>query len=124
VHGRKVHSLHVTDRNGRSVHVHKKFVRKARRRASLSPLDGDLIAQELAKTDLANEQFSPAAQVGFSVQVFVVFTFQINGQTVMIFFPADMVVGGGNFGNPNNLPVDPNIPDDPGDFDGGDDLGI
>jgi hypothetical protein len=122
VHNRKLHSLHVTDRNNRPVAVHKKFVRRARRGAAASPLANDLIAQELARTDLAGEQFTATAQV--SIQVFVVFTFQINGQTVLIFFPASSVVGGNTIVNINTLPVDPNIPDDPGDVDGGDDLGF
>jgi hypothetical protein len=117
----RLHGLHVTDKKGKSVPVQRRFVRRAKSSASLSPLDNDLIAQELAKGDLAGEEFS-ATQVGISVQVFVVFTFQINGQTVIIFFPAS--VCGGIIPNANGLPVDPNIPDDPGDLGGGDDLGF
>jgi hypothetical protein len=114
--GGKIHNVHVTDRSNRAVRVHKKFVRRAGRRAA-NPLVGDLIAQALAETDLAGEEFTATAQVPFGAQVFVVFTFQINGQTIMIFFPASSVVGGNNV-DPNNVPVDPNIPDP----DGGDDL--
>jgi hypothetical protein len=113
----KLQNLHVTDKKGRSVAVHKKFVRKGRRKASLSPLDNDLIAQELARGDLAGEEFS-AAQVGVSVQVFVVFSFQVNGQMVLIYFPSSSVVGGTSIPSPSTLPVDPNIPEP----DGGDDL--
>ncbi len=111
----KVHHMHVTDRRGRQVAMHKKLVRgRATHRASL---DTDPVALALAGTDLEGEELMDVSQVG--LQIFVVFTFQdpTTGQTILIFFPLSSVGGIQPPANPITLPV-VTVPADP---DGGDD---
>jgi hypothetical protein len=112
----KVHGLHVTDKRGRKVAMHRKLVRG--RATQRTALDNDPVTLALAGTDLEGQELMDVSQV--SLQVFVVFSFQdpTTGQTILIFFPLSSVGGIAPPANPNSLPFDPNCPADPT---GGDD---